>query len=337
MIMRTTATLTILGIAGIAAAQPVAVIQPESNAESTQRPSHASPAAPEQTPDIAPEVPTTYVFSGGIVFDGTPDAEGAAGDLRTLRLPASLSALVPLNSSNRLTVSLSQTSSFYDFDNFTGFTNGPVTDPIDYGLEADLSVGLIHIIDRNWSLHGGLSIGYAGEIDAELEDSLVYGARVGVRYTVSRDLAVGVTVGGRTRLEEDVFVIPIPTLDWQATDYWSVRIGLLEAGPGAPEAGIRTQYSLTDDLDLGGYVGVNFHQYRLADDNAVLPAGIVEDLSVPVGGYIRYRSSPRTTIVGNVQLNGYREIDLQNPGGNGIQDVELQPALGLGIGVEIVL
>jgi hypothetical protein len=331
MIMRTTATLAILGLARLAAGQPVAVIQPETgNAPAT-------PAAPEQTPAIAPEIPTTFVFAGGIVFDGTPDAEGAAGDLRTLRLPASLSALVPLDSNNRLTVSLSETSSFYDFDNFTGFTNGPVTDPIDYGLEAEIGVGLIHIVDRNWSLHGGLSIGYAGEIDAELEDSLVYGARVGVRYTVSRDLAFGVTVGGRTRLEEDVFVIPVPTIDWQATDYWSVRIGLLEAGPGAPEAGIRTQYSLTDDLDLGGYVGVNFHQYRLADDNAVLPAGIVEDLSVPVGGYIRYRYSPRTTIVGNVQLNGYREIDLQSPSGNGIQDVELQPALGLGVGVEIVL
>ena len=327
------AAITLAALAGAADGQAVRAIEPEAEPEVQREPATRE----DRGPLIAPEQRTTFSILTGLGFDGSANGDGRPGELLTLRVPLALKAAVPLDEKNRLTFGLSQLSSFYDFEDFTGFNRFLNQDPIDYGIESEISVGLIHIIDRKWALSGRLSTGFSGELGADFGDSLIYNAFFGGRYTVNRDLALGLGLAVRTRLEQDPFVIPIPTIDWQANTYWSVNLGAIDPGAGLAVAGIRTSYEVTETFEAGAYAGFRFHQFRLAADNKTQSSGIFEDQALPIAGYLKFELDHNLTLVTAVNFFAYRELDLQNSSGNSQGDIQLLPNVGLAVGLEFRL
>lgn len=318
-----------LALAGTVSGQAVREIEPEGEPP-------REPIAPDQGPRIAPEQRTSFIVTTGGMFNSA-NGDGRAGELLTFRAPLEIRVSHPVDEKNRLTFSLNQTSSFYDFEEFTGFNRFQVQDPLDYGIEAAASVGLIHQIDQRWFASGVFRAGFSGELGADFGDSMTYSLFGGVRHIVSKDLSVGIGLAVQTRLEQDPIVFPLPTVDWQVTHYWSLHLGTVDAGPGAATVGVRAEYEITDDLDAGLFAGMRFHQFRLARDNRVQSAGILEDITLPIGAYARYRPTPRAELFANVHLMAYRELKLYNTNGVPNEDIELQPTVGLGVGVQFRL
>ncbi|MEO1583928.1 MAG: hypothetical protein AAFR96_05055 [Planctomycetota bacterium] len=339
-----------LNISPLAAAQPVGLIEPEPEADrpaapiarpaaqpADQAPQAVGPEAirPEDGPAIAPEIPTTVSFFSGLVYDGSSDTNGSAGELRTLRVPARLGYSTPINNKNILRLSARQTTSLYDFQPFSEFPGSG--DPIDVGLSAGVGATLVHLFDRRLSGILGVNIGFDGEVDAEFEDSITAGGVAGLTYRVNQDLLIGASLLVQSRLEEDVIAFPVPVVDWQFSDYWNLKVGRVDQVVANLNGGIALTHTLTDDISVGGFAGVTFHQFRLADDNSSVPGGILEDAVVPVGSFISYQHSPNVVVFGTVQGLPYREVNIQTSGGNSIADVELQPTLSASLGVRIKL
>lgn len=294
-----------------------------------------APIRPEDGPDIKPQIPTTATLLTGVVYDGASDTNGSAGELRTVRLPVQFNYSAPIDRQNILGISLNQTSNFYDFQPFSEFPGSG--DPLDYALAANVGVSLVHIVDRQLSLIAAANIGFAAEIDAEFEDSLVGGGFLGARYQVNQDLNIGANLVVQTRFEEDLIVFPIPTVDWRFADYWDLKVGTLNQLPGTVTGGFAVTHDLTETVDVGGFAGLAFREFRLADDNSSAPQGIFEDAAVPVGTFVSYEYSPNVNIVGSVQAVVWREVNLRNRAGNNIADVELQPTLAATLAVRIKL
>ncbi len=310
-------------------------IEPERGAPRAEPPQMDPIRDPEAGPRIAPQIPTTSSFFTGILYDGAADTNGSAGELRTVRIPAGFQYSTPIDNQNILGVSLNQISSFYDFQPFSEFPGSG--DPIDYGLAANIGLSLIHIYDRQWRFIAAANVGFAGEIDAEFEDSIVAGGFLGARYQVNENLRLGANLIIQTRFEEDLIVFPVPALDWQFSDYWNLRIGTLNQLPGTVTGGLALTHDFTSAINIGGFAGLAFREFRLADDNSSVPGGILEDAAVPVGTFITYKYSPNVTITGSVQAVVWREINTRDSGGTGIADVELQPTLAASLGVNFKL
>lgn len=330
-------TLVLAGFAGIAACPTLAQdgprIDPEPGAAAATP--TRQPISPEDGPTIAPEIPTTATLFTAVLYDGASDTNGSAGELRTVRIPTRFQYSAPIDRQNILGISLNQVSSFYDFQPFSEFPGSG--DPIDYGLAANVGVSLIHIYDRQWSFIAAVNAGFAGEIDAEFGDSIVGGGILGFRYAHSETLSFGASLVIQTRFEEDLLAFPVPSIDWQFADYWKLNVGTLNQLPGAVTGGLAVTHDLTEAINVGGFAGVAFREFRLADDNSSAPNGILEDAAAPIGTFVTYNYSPNVTITGSVQAIVYREINLRGESGNNIADVELQPTLAASIGVQFKL
>ncbi|MEM9165743.1 MAG: hypothetical protein AAGB48_01825 [Planctomycetota bacterium] len=338
-----------LAAAASAAGQAVSPIEPSDSPRRDRQPQaqqqaqpQAQPGDPAQpSPADGPRIPRarpiTVSVDLGAYYDAVGEGDGAVGEVRTLRLPASATIQIPLNQRNFFSFSVDQTSSFYDFENFTGFSNFAPQDPLDYGLESNVGVSLLHIYDQKWAFFGSISAGFAGELGADFQDGLTYGGNASARYQLNQDVAIGLGVTFRTRIEEDPFVFPAPSLDVQATDYTSFHLGVVDGGPGAPTIGLRVENDAFEDVTLGAFFGVRFHQFRLAEDNDIASAGILEDFILPLGGFARFELSENVDLTATASFIPHRELKLQNSNGVDINDIELHPSASIGVGVEIAI
>lgn len=337
MLSRTACLVALAGLAFNAISQPVGQIEPEPGAKAENRPvaGPTSMLRPEDGPEISPEIPTTASFFTGITYLGASDTKGSAGEIRTVRIPARFRYSTPLDNKNIIGVDFSQVSSFYDFQPFSEFPGSG--DPIDYGVAATIGVSIIHIVDRQLSFIAAINGGFAGEIDAEFEDSISIGGIAGIRYQYNQNLNIGANLIIQSRLEEDIIAFPVPTVDWDFSDYWNFKFGSLNQLPAELAGGIAVTHKLTEGIDVGGFSGVTFREFRLADDNSSAPAGILEDATVPLGAFLVYSYSPNVTIAGSMQAVVWREINLRNRSGGNIADVELQPTLAASLAVQFKL
>lgn len=337
MLSRTACLVALAGLAFNSLAQPVGRIDPEPGAADARSdaPIAKELARPEDGPAISPEIPTTSSFFTAVIYDGASDTNGSAGELRTLRIPARYRYSTPIDNKNIFAFGLSQVSSIYDFQPFSEFPGSG--DPIDYGLAANISASIIHIIDRQWQVFAGVNVGFNGEIDAEFIESLTGGGQFGFQYAVNQNLDIGASLIVQSRLEEDLIAFPIPTVDWQFADYWNFKFGNVEQLPGSLNGGFAVTHDFTEAINVGGFAGVAFHQFRLADDNSSVSDGIFEDALIPVGTFITYQHSPNFSVVGSVQAIVWREVNLRTESGANVADVELQPTLSAAIGVRFRL
>src|SRR5690606_8346383 len=115
--------------------------------------------------EIAPEQRISFFARGHV--DGYSEAQTRGprgGKLSSLTLETAVTAAIPIDEQNSMTVSLGQASTGYDFNDFRAFGTSAPIDLIDYGLSVSLSATAMHHIDKEWSLFGGASVRSEGEI-----------------------------------------------------------------------------------------------------------------------------------------------------------------------------
>ncbi|MGH0037741.1 MAG: hypothetical protein ACQGVK_22150 [Myxococcota bacterium] len=222
---------------------------------------------------------------------------------------------------------------------------------VNFGL-----IGLLfdYKLDSNWSLLGAPVVRYQGEAGADLDDSIDGGGLVGFMYHPSPRLQIGLLIGVVSALEEDLAILPIPMVRWQAGDEITLKLGIQPLGSRVG-LGPELLWHPSKDFELGfGGVFLN-RRFRLdgngctqrradAPERCGRPAGttagldrgrstngIGQDQSFPV--YLRARWNPLDGLgveaFGAVVLGGH--LTVEEEFGNHIQRESYDPTGLIGV------
>ncbi len=225
-----------------------------------------------------------------------------AGSFSVLRTGASFKTGGPWTESVFAGLSFDAEYSNYDSD------SGIPSDFVFLDLRPSVSVYL----NENLGVYGGLILGAGGEPDADVGQSLMYGAFVGFNYQVSPGVWIGTGVGFSTQLEDDALVVPLINLNWAINDRLTLEANGLSG---------KLNYQLDGAWSVFLEGRYEFRQYRLADD-AAIPEGVFSDESIPVGIGVTY--SPNDAI--SLTLSGgaivWREIEFYDDDENKLSSDE---------------
>lgn len=282
--------------------------------------------------EIAPEKRISFFAKGHLDAYSEAQTRGPrGGKLSSITLETAVTAAIPIDEQNDMTVSLGQASTGYDFNNFRAFgTNAPI-DLIDYGLALSLSATATHHIDKEWSLFGGAAVNSEGEIGADFGDTLTFGGFFGLMHHFHEDLSVGIAIGAFSQLEDDVTAFPVPTVRWQIDDYWRLVAG---ATPTRNQPGVEITYHINDIWEVGASITYDHKQFRLDEEDDTLPDGVIEDAAVPVMFITTWSPEPNFSVSGRIGSVVYRKLNLRNTSGDGVGEATLDPNFSLGISAE---
>ena len=263
---------------------------------------------------------------GGVYSFGSDLSDGP-GDVAVTRAFAGVAARFPVLEATQLTLGIESEYSWYDFSGATAFA--PSGEPWDDVQEIALSLGVQHRVSEQWTVTVGGTIDSSLEIGADFGDSLTYGGAIGAVYSFSEDLSLGLAVGIRSQLEDDVLVLPLPVIDWRINERW--RVGSVR---DFGVVGLGVTFTPSEKWSFVLSSGVQAREFRL-DDEGAAPDGVGRDWRVPIALRAGYTVTPNfvVAVFGGVDVWG--ELTLDDRNGNEIAEDELEPAAFVGGGVTI--
>lgn len=292
-------------------------------ASSTAAPADAS----NEGPAIGPaerEVTGFFSLYGGHVFSHDLDD---AGDVSITRAGAKTGVTFPVGADNAWSISFGAEGSWYDFSDATGFgAAGGNAEPWDDVRIFTVETSYAATIKGGWQLILGLGVESGMEENAQFEDSLTVTGLVGVNYRVSETLGLGLGLYGGTRLEDDAFILPIPFINWQINDRWSVG-----SRPSTRGGRFAVTYKASDSIGVFAFAAFESREFRLDDDpSGAAPEGVGRDRRIPVGLGVSWTPNAQFAIevVGGVDV--WSEYTLDDRDGNelGQQEGDAAPFLG---------
>ncbi|MBK7405555.1 MAG: hypothetical protein IPJ41_13220 [Phycisphaerales bacterium] len=232
----------------------------------------------------------SFRLRAGGVYTAEADLDGGAGKVSLGRIGTSLAVSGHPDDRSALTLRLGAEFSTYDFKDVATFLPGG-GDPVDNA--ARYGVGLVYsrMLDEHWGLFGGGTIEFAPADDASWGDALLGSGFVGATYQIRDNLSVGLGVGVASRLEDDARFIPIPTIDWQISERWSLHT----ADRAVDIRGLELSYQATDQIQLFLLGGWASREYRL-DHSSAAPDGVFRDERLPIMGGVAWDFLPHATL-----------------------------------------
>lgn len=231
-------------------------------------------AALAATPAHAADDDKSWSFEIGASpsFTFEADMDDDAGSVSVFRTGLDADFGGPFGDRARLSFGINADIAGYDFQDFD--VRGVTEEPLDTAYQTTFSSLFSYSFDDQWYTLVRGSIGSGWAEDADFGDGVFGSAAAGIGYRFSENFSLALGGGFLTRLEDNVAFLPLVVLNWNITD----RLTLATTGVGLTLTGkIDDQWSVY--LRGGG----EFHQYRLDDDAAVAPGGVLNDLRVPIG------------------------------------------------------
>lgn len=274
----------------------------------------------EQIERSKPQSLTLIARAGGS-FQADADFDNDIGELSLSEYRAGLTALWNIEDAGRLTIDLS--AALLDYD-VTPSPTAVAGDSASIGAELDdiHQFGITAIYSdslndtTNWFLGGG--IGFSGEDNADFGDSFDWLATGGFEYKQSDTLSIGVGVLIKSRLEDDVLIVPIPRINWTIDERWSLR---------TERAGLELRYKHSDQLSYGVFGEYRSDSFRLDDTHAAAVDGMGTHRRIPVGMFADFKASDRITIeaAAGAALGG--ELEFLDANGNDVSKQDLDPGI----------
>lgn len=254
----------------------------------------------------------SFVVGGTHAFRA--DFEDDTGKIGVTRAEADFGLAIPVAEHRWLDVGIFYERSWYHFKDVTGFGAG-VTDPWDDAQTLRLTLGYRVGLGATWSYFLAAFLDSSGEDGADFSDSLTYGGLGGLGYRVNDNLELGLGVLVASRLEDDPWVIPLPRLDWKLGEKVRLRLGGSRAG-GA------LTWDVSESVTVGLEAAYRSREYRLEDDNAAAPEGVVRDRQVPVGLALTWRASPHVWVGARAGFVAWQEYELLDRDGARVVEKE---------------
>ncbi len=249
------------------------------------------------------------------------DLSDGPGKMSVTRGSADLSVIGPLAPQTSLLLKFGTEVSAYDFKDATRFAaNG---EPWDTILDYYVSAGATHEFDENWSAIGVFRVRSSGESGADFGDTLTYGGFVGGTYAFSKNLRVGLSLGVSTQLEDNVQVLPLPSVYWKIDDQWTLDFGSLR--------GVSLAYKASDQWKFWGFFDYSSRNFRLENNNAAAPNGVGRDRSFNAAINATWSPTPKIDLTASVGYIFGQELVLDNQNGDRIvkDDVDATPFIGI--------
>ncbi len=290
----------------------------------------AAPALAQQpkvtsAPELDKSPPSFNLTLGGRgEYQFEADLDKGAGKVSVGRAGADLGLSFKVGDRSRLNVKWDSEFSWYDWKDASAFSKGS-KDPWEDTQQHALAVQLVVPENDTWAwfVGGGAQASY--ERGADFGDSMTYGGQGGVRYAFSKDFALSLGVGVRTRLEEDAWVLPIIGIDWNINEKLTLST---ERGTG-----LKLNYKAADNLDLWLQGMYDSREFRLSDDGAAKD-GVGADRRVPVSIGVDWKVASSATITFQGGVIAWSTYKLSDDQGVKISQTDADPAAFLGLGIE---
>lgn len=204
----------------------------------------------------------------------------------------------------------------YDFSGpvaLIGADPSPWEDLQSYRVAPSAQIG----IDEQWTVLVGGDIRIAYEPGADIGDSITGGGFAGARYQWTDKFALTFGASVQGQLEDDTVVVPLIGVEWEITE----RLRLDSRG-----IGLRLGYKLTEQFDIALRGSYDPRSYRLSEDRALNPNGVVNDDRVVVGAELTWRPAPFAVVTLFAGANVWQEFEILNSTGGKITDNETDPA-----------
>ncbi len=281
---------------------------------------------PDEVQEIVVDTKATNGSNSGFVFEANlhttlasdADFDTDIGEFAYAELRAGINASREVGDSGMFSVDFNAGLINYDI---TPSATSAAGDAASIGAEFDdvTTLSLIGMYanqtdeGHTWFIGGGvLSNGENGADFGDTVDGIFLG---GYRHKLSDNLQVGLGITVRSRLDDDVLVVPLPQVKYTVNKFWSIE---------SEGVGLRLNYKASDDLNygiIGQYASTTF---RLDDTHAAAPEGMVTHRRIPVAFYARYAPNDTIEISGRVggMLSG--ELEILDTNGNDItsQDID---------------
>jgi len=293
--------------------------------------------AQTQPADRPPQLPPPVEFRLGAshTFDG--DLSGTNASVNRTALLGDLNYRLPTSVPKTIfTLSLSGGELWYDFSGATTLAPGNAKPWRDISL-ASVGASALYFFNDKWTGFGAVNVSYAGESGADFGESLTGGVVLGASYKVSGDLSLGGVLLVRTRLEDNLLVVPFPTVKWKIpfddARRYTLSLGGSEYGSSLG-AGASLSYAASDDLTValaltGFGVGGDF---RL-DKNGPIPGGVGRHFFLPLILSAKWTPRPNLTLGAFAGVTLFGNVEALNSNGDTIIDRNVDPALIFGASV----
>lgn len=253
------------------------------------------------------------------------DFRGTDGDVYTARSDVGVSIRSRVSEKFSLDLGLTGGYSRYEFDGVSDpfFTSaGALEDTYEFGVR----LGGRYTIDETWSVVGG-GFARAGLAEgADFEDAISGGGFLAAGYKASETYSIDFGVLVATRLEDDALVVPYIAIDWKIDE----RLTFSTTGLGAQLSAV-----IDDDWSVflrGRYEG---RDYRLDEDFAPAPGGVVRDESFPIGVGVEYSPSTKVRFIAEGGVVVARELEFFDDDERELRTIETDSGAFLGIRVSI--
>ena len=165
----------------------------------------------------------------------------------------------------------------------------------------------------SWFVGGGVLSN--GENSADFGDTIDGMLMGGFRYKVNNKLELGIGVAARTRLDDDVLVVPMPQVRYTINEYWSIE---------SEGVGLKFNYKASDALDYGLTAQFASTTFRLDDSHAAAPEGIATHRRFPIAFYTIYEPNDTIEISGRIGAMMAGELEILDTNGNDLtsQDID---------------
>lgn len=283
--------------------------------EAQPEPQLDPPPEPGEPPAAPPRL--TFGLRGTADWAFPADLGDGAGEVSVGRVGATLDVSYLIDERSRFGLRLGEEFSFYDFADVTLLASGEA--PIDDASETTVGLSYSRQLDDRWSIFGSATAIASAETGADFGDSLTYSGIGIASYAINERLTIGGGVLARTRLEDDVLVIPVVTVDWKIDDRWTLTNA---GGSGGARATLAYQHS--DAWRFFGDVGFEGREFRL-DDDGPIPDGIGRDQRLPVGLGALYTPNKNFAIQLRAGAHFLQSLEFDDSSGDEIADSDIDP------------
>jgi len=257
------------------------------------------------------------------VYSGSSDIDGG-GDVSSWGVVVRGGADRSFGAGHRVGFAVTYDYADYSFDNPKAFGGvAPWGAVRRYGVAVPLAFNL----GDGWMLGASPSVDWLGETGADQGESLSYGALLSAMRVFADGNRIGFGAGVYRRLEE-TSVFPVLLIDWRLADRWRL-INPLPTGPFGG-AGLELDYLMDSGWSLGLGAAYRNLRFRLSETGPV-PNGIGEERGVPVFLRASKRLDQGITLrlYAGVVTGG--ELRVESPSGSVLRQVDVDPALVLGL------
>ncbi|MEL6741423.1 MAG: DUF6268 family outer membrane beta-barrel protein [Planctomycetota bacterium] len=280
-------------------------------------------APPDETTERLPR--PSFSWRAATLYNATAGID-TGGELSVLRINGGFDIRLPIDRRTRFRFNAETFQSFYDTNNVTGtLVPGRLSTPFDTVHEYDIYAGIESSISGDWSWYAGARISSGGESGADFNDTLTYGGLFGVRYQATDTLAIGVGLNISTQLEDDVWIIPIPSIDWQIDEGVRLFTEFRRIGLG---------FQITDSLEIGAWGRFERHEFRLNDDPGT-PEGVVRETRFPIGFFAEFQPATNISIRAEMGGTAFGEFEIIDENGDELFDTNIDTSFALGLHLNV--